>query len=94
MQSIELMNRLHALDAALADCQQRAIDVDELCVVWERQLAGIKCQPGAQEPWVDALLYRVAVRHGIAAMVKVPPVPDDVVVPGRPAAPAGAGGVA
>src|SRR5690606_5811193 len=28
--TIDLMNRLHALDAALAACERRAIDVDEL----------------------------------------------------------------
>lgn len=63
------MSRLHALDAALAACQRKAIAVDELCRVWDSHSAGLEGLGGSDGEWVDALLQRVAVRHGIHGLV-------------------------
>lgn len=71
------MNRLHELDAALASCQRRAINVEELRAVWEMHRAGLEGLVGAEHAWVDGLLRKVAVRHGIAGMVQL----DDAATP-------------
>jgi len=68
---MELMNRLHELDAALASCQRRAINVDELRAVWDQHRAGLEGLVGAEHAWVDGLLRKVAERHGIAGMVQL-----------------------
>ena len=70
MQTRELMNRLHELDAALASCQRRAIDVGELRQVWELHCEGFKELAATEREWVDALLHKVATRHGIAGLVE------------------------
>lgn len=44
----DLMSRLHALDAALAACQRKAIAVDELCRVWDSHSAGLEGLGGTQ----------------------------------------------
>ncbi len=77
MHAIELMNRLHALDAALATCQRHAITVDELRGVWELHSAGLERPGGHDGEWVDVLLRRMAARHGIAGLVRFLPVPAD-----------------
>lgn len=71
MHTIELMNRLHALDAALTRCQRSAITVDELCEVWEVHEAGLDGVRGADAEWVDTLLHRLALRHGIVGFVQM-----------------------
>lgn len=84
MHAIELMNRLHALDAALATCQRHAITVDELRGVWELHSAGLERPGGHDGEWVDVLLRRMAARHGIAglvALLAVPVDPDDSAPP-------------
>ncbi|MBJ6983692.1 hypothetical protein [Luteimonas sp. MC1750] len=63
------MNRLHELDAALASCQRRAIDVGELRQVWEQHCAGFQDLAPTEHEWVDVLLQKVATRHGIAGLV-------------------------
>ena len=77
MHAIELMNRLHALDAALATCQRQAITVDELRGVWELHSAGLERPGGNDGEWVDVLLRRMAARHGIAGLVTFLPEPVD-----------------
>ena len=72
MQTLDLMARLHALDAALAACQRQAIAVDELCRVWESHLPAFEDVPGSDVEWVDALLGRIAARHGILGRVRPP----------------------
>lgn len=71
MHTIELMNRLHALDDALTRCQRNAIAVDELCQVWELHQAGLDGVRGADAEWVDTLLHRLALRHGIVGFVQM-----------------------
>ncbi len=80
MHAIELMDRLHAMDVALATCQRQAITVDELRGVWELHSAGLERPGGHDGEWVDVLLRRMAARHGIAGLVAflaVPVDPDD-----------------
>lgn len=77
MHAIELMNRLHALDAALATCQRHAITVDELRGVWELHSAGLERPGGHDGEWVDVLLRRMAARHGIEGLVRFLPLPVD-----------------
>lgn len=78
MQTIELMNRLHALDSALASCQRQAIAVGELCTVWELHSRGLDQVGGSDGEWVDALLRKMALRHGILGLVTLrPPPPAD-----------------
>lgn len=69
MQTLDLMTRLHALDAALAACQRQAIAVDELCRVWESHSAAFEGVRGSDGEWVDALLRRMAARYGILGLV-------------------------
>lgn len=69
MQTQELMNRLHELDAALASCQRRAIDVRELRQVWEQHCACFQGLAASEREWVDELLQKVAMRHGIHGIV-------------------------
>lgn len=71
MQTLELMNRLHELDAALASCQRRAINVEELRAVWDQHRAGLEGLAGGEHAWVEGLLRKVAVRHGIAGLVRL-----------------------
>ena len=70
MHTIDLMNRLHALDAALASCQRHAINVDELSTVWEQHRTGLEGVAGADAEWMDDLLRKMAIRHGIAGLVR------------------------
>lgn len=76
MQTMELMNRLHELDAALASCQRRAINVDELRAVWDQHHPRLEGLEGSDHAWVDGLLRKVAERHGIAGMVQIGGVTD------------------
>lgn len=75
MQTLDLMTRLHALDAALAACQRQAIAVDELCRVWENHRAVFEDVQGSDVEWVDALLRRMAARYGILGLVCPPNAP-------------------
>lgn len=70
MHTMDLMNRLHALDAALASCQRHAINVDELSTVWEQHRGGFEGVSGADGEWMDDLLRKMAIRHGIAGLVR------------------------
>lgn len=72
MSTIDLMTRLHALDAALAACQRQAIAVDELRKVWELHRAGLGDLAGSDGEWVNALLRRMASRYGILGLVEPP----------------------
>lgn len=72
MQTLDLMTRLHALDAALAACQRQAIAVDELCRVWDSHRAAFEDIGGSDVEWVDALLRRMAARYGILGLVCPP----------------------
>jgi hypothetical protein len=69
--TIELMNRLHELDSALASCQRQAIAVEELCKVWDTHCQGLGQVGGRNGEWVDELLRRVAERHGIQGLVEL-----------------------
>ena len=69
--TIELMNRLHALDAALTACQRSAIAVEELREVWEEHCAELAGVAGTDAEWVDALLHRLASRHGIVGFLQL-----------------------
>ena len=71
MHTIELMNRLHALDAALTVCQRSAIAVEELREVWEEHCAELAGVAGTDAEWVDMLLHRLALRHGILGFVQL-----------------------
>jgi len=73
MQTIDLMNRLHALDTALAACQRQAIAVDELSAVWALHCQGLDQVDGSDDEWVGALLRKMAMRHGILGLVGLPP---------------------
>lgn len=70
MRTIDLMTRLHALDTALEACQRQAIAVEELCTVWESHSAGFDGVDGSDVEWVEALLRRMAMRHGILGLVQ------------------------
>lgn len=69
MGTSDLMTRLHALDAALAACQRQAIAVDEPCKVRAAHSAGLEGLGSSDGEWVDALLERMAIRHGIHGLV-------------------------
>lgn len=81
MHTKDLMNRLHALDAALASCQRRAIDVDELSAVWEQHRTGLEGVAEADGEWVDDLLRKMAARHGIAGLVRPRGAPPPIIEP-------------
>lgn len=72
MNAVELMDRLHRLDAALAACQRHAIAVDELRAVWDLHSSGLEQAPRDDREWVDALMRQVATRHGILGLVRLP----------------------
>ena len=79
VQTMDLMNRLHALDTALAACQRQAIAVDELSAVWALHCRGLDLVVGSDGEWVGALLRKIAMRHGILGLVGLPPPrPGDV----------------
>jgi hypothetical protein len=78
VQSIELMNRLHELDTALASCQRQAIAVEELRKVWELHCDGLDQVGGSNGVWVEELLRKVAVRHGIFGLVNLGPRPAPI----------------
>lgn len=74
--TLDLMNRLHALDAALASCQRRAIDVGELSRVWHQHRTGFEGLSAADGEWVDDLLRKMAMRHGIVGLVPLRDIPS------------------
>ena len=71
--AVDLMDRLHRLDAALTACQRQAIAVDELRAVWELHSSGLEHAAGEDPEWVDALMRQVAKRHGILGLVLAGP---------------------